>query len=348
MMSEIALFFQREKYTIWVYFMLLFALSLAPLFLEGETPLFQAFALIPVFRLVNLTMPVFIEMTLFWLPLIYGPFIPVFIYLGLQASADDQGSSPTNQSGVSASRGANESLNEEVDRIGDGLPWWLGGPRSGKLRQVFGRIRQSFARPNKNLSLLHSILYWITRGLLVVLLPLVAIAILGSLFALIVYSAEIQYRTLTPTPLVPSLNLYQLTVLSVIMIGFVGFVEELLFRGVLQKTLERRLGVFPGLLLASGIFGLMHSAYGAPMGIVFAGGIGLLLGIVYDITDSLGLVSIGHGMMNVFLFGIIPLTGISPIDLLQAAVAQELQRTGYGWTINILSSVELWMFVSSL
>ena len=332
--SEASLFFGHLRYTIWTYFALLFALSLAPLYFEVETPIFQAFALIPVFRLVNLSMPVFFELTLFWFPLIYGPLIPVFVYFGWRASVDDSDGRPA----VVDDR---ERTTGETGEVGYGLPWWLGGNRGGKFRWVLRRVRAFLAPPEEDLSLSRSILYWSLRAVVVAALPVVGIAVLVSLFVLTAYLAEINYSLITPVPLVPSLDFYHLAALAVIMIGVVGFVEELLFRGVLQNVLERRLGLVPGLLLASGIFGLMHSAYGVPMGIAFAGGVGVLFGVLYDATDSLVLVAAMHGLMNVFLFGIIPLTGTSPVDLLRATVTGELQRAGMGWVVDVIPLLDV-------
>jgi membrane protease YdiL (CAAX protease family) len=43
------------------------------------------------------------------------------------------------------------------------------------------------------------------------------------------------------------------------------------------------------------------------MELVFAGSIGFIFGVTYHYTDSLALVTILHGLLNVFLFAIIPL-----------------------------------------
>lgn len=45
-----------------------------------EEEVLGAIVLIPIFRLVNLGVPVVIEATLLWLPLIYGPFIPGLLW----------------------------------------------------------------------------------------------------------------------------------------------------------------------------------------------------------------------------------------------------------------------------
>lgn len=341
--SEAALFVGRVRYAIWAYFLLLGGLSLAPLVFEQETPLFQAFALLPVFRLVNFAMPIFVELTLLWLPLVYGPFLPVVAYLGWRASTDDPAPS-TGNPGVDAT-GQSSGPHDDQSRaaVGAGLPWWLGGNGGGKGRWLLRRIGRVLELPDEELSLPKLLLYSIPRALLVVFLPFVAVAVLVSLVVLVVYLAEIQYTATTPAPLIPSFTVTQLVLLAVVMIGVVGFVEELLFRGILQQELERRLGLVLGLLLASGIFGLMHSAYGTVDGIVYAGLLGLLFGIVYDATDSLVLVAVLHGLANVLLFGVIPLTGTSPVDRLRDVAVRELQRLDTEWTVEVVSLLDPWV-----
>jgi membrane protease YdiL (CAAX protease family) len=404
---EVLLFTGRIAYTLWGYMALLVALSLLPLVLEEETPLFQTFALIPVFRLVNLTMPIFIELTLFWFPLIYGPLVPVFLYLGRQTaplglsldlSDGMAGTDPARDGHTDGSVPAIGPLNEaptpvdpdlasatpavvpatressdgagrsgpvgvlrsfgawmrdlasslwawlwagrrnmlETAGIGYGLPWWLGGNGGGKVGRLLARTRRFLVPAPERRTPSWLVVHALTRGVVLALVPAVIATGLLVAFLTSVYLAEIEYRIITPAPLVPSLDVYQFLALTIVMIGFVGFVEELLFRGILQKVLQAQLGTLPGLLLASGIFGLMHSVYGLPMEMLFAGVIGLVFGIVYDLTDSLVLVSVMHGMVNVFLFGVIPLDGASSLDLLRATAVAWLERVGADWAIELL------------
>jgi membrane protease YdiL (CAAX protease family) len=97
--------------------------------------------------------------------------------------------------------------------------------------------------------------------------------------------------------------------ITVVMVCFVGFVEEYLFRGILQGTLQQELGRWPGIVLASAVFGLMHSGYGVPAELLFAGVIGFVFGVLYDYLDSLVFVTIVHGVLNVFLFAVYPIKG---------------------------------------
>lgn len=320
--SEAFLFYGYARYTLWTYLLMLFVVSIAAAFLEAEIPVFQAFALFPAFRLVNLTMPIFVEPTLFWLPLVYGPFIPAIVYVAWRNVGSSAESAP-------------DRSTARTTGIAHELPWWLGGDRSGKLRRLLRRLWDPLAVP-ADASTARTVGHRVAQALVVSLLPVVAVALLLSLAVLTVYLAEVEHSIITPAPLVPSLDPYSLGLLVVTMIGFVGFVEELLFRGVLQKVLERRLGLVPGLLLASAIFGLLHSGYGVRTEILFAGMVGLVFGIIYDATDSLVLVSVMHGLLNVLVFGVIPLDGGSSIDLLRATLVRELHRVG------------LWRFVEPI
>lgn len=129
----------------------------------------------------------------------------------------------------------------------------------------------------------------------------------GTILALVL--AEIDYRIIAPETLIPEWSLVYLIFLVIVMVAFVGMVEELLFRGVIQRTLENRIGYWPGLLLASGLFGIMHSVYGSGWQLVFAGGSGLIFGLLYDRTNSILLVSYTHGCFNFFLFAVLPFYG---------------------------------------
>lgn len=233
LLSELALFFDYISYALWGHFLTLLICVFAPLVITTDVRLLQAFALVPLFRLVNLGMPVFTELTLYWLLLVYAPLLPA-IYVIV-----------TND----------EKLTLRSD------------PRAAAI----------FFPPS---------------------------------IALAVVLAELEYRILSPEALIPEWAIGQLLLLMVVMVGFVALVEELLFRGVVQHALEMRFGQWPGILIASVIFGLMHSTYGSGWGVLFATGVGVLFGVIYDWTESIEVVIIIHGLLNVFLFGIIPIQAL--------------------------------------
>jgi len=237
-LSEMSMYYGHLDYALWGHALTLLFCVLAPALTTsgaevlGDVELLEVYALVPLFRLVNLGMPVFVELTIYWFPLVYAPLFPA-IYVVV-----------TGQEGLA------------IDTNPRAAARWL--------------------------------------------LPSIPIAVL---------LAEIEHTIITPEALIPEWSLTQLLIIAAVMFGFVGFVEELLFRGIFQRTLEDRLGHWQGLVLASALFGLMHSAYGTGWEILFAGVIGFVLGLIYDRTDSLLLVTFMHGLLNVFLFAVIPIHG---------------------------------------
>ena len=229
--SELLLFSGRTWPAIWGHFLtLLFCTGL--LHRGNDTTLVQTFMLVPLFRLVNLGMPVFFQLTAYWFPLIYGPLVPALVL---------------------------------VDRT----------------------------NPDMDVS------FGLRRALL--LLP-VALPMGAAL-------AEVESAILESAALIPTWSLGQLLMISVVMVCFVGFVEEYLFRALLQPALQDAYGRWPGILFASAIFGLMHSGYGIPAEMLFAGVIGFVFGVCYEYLDSLVFISIVHGVLNVFLFAVLPIKG---------------------------------------
>lgn len=73
---------------------------------------------------------------------------------------------------------------------------------------------------------------------------------------------------------------------------FAGLFEELLFRGVIQAGIANWIGLWPGLLLASLLFGLAHAMTRAYFWITFV--MGLYLGGLYLVSDSLWLPMLVH------------------------------------------------------
>ena len=90
------------------------------------------------------------------------------------------------------------------------------------------------------------------------------------------------------------------------MIFFVGLVEELIFRSIIQTRLEQALSAIESILITSFLFGLMHSGYGTFYEILYTGFVGLFMGFAFYKTRSLPFVAVLHGLVNVFLFGILP------------------------------------------
>jgi uncharacterized protein len=93
-------------------------------------------------------------------------------------------------------------------------------------------------------------------------------------------------------PLFAYCALWQLALISLI----AGVGEELMFRGILQPVLIGALGIAPGLILASAIFGLLHAVTVSYA--VLATLVGMYLGWLALATNNLLPPIIAHGLYD--------------------------------------------------
>jgi hypothetical protein len=133
------------------------------------------------------------------------------------------------------------------------------------------------------------------RGVL--LQPLIAVFGLALGFA--------EYRILRPDALIDDLTLRQFIVPALVIMFATGFLEEFIFRGVLQRLSEAVLGR-SGLLYVSLIFAILHIGYRSATDFLFVFAIALLYGWVVRRTGSIMGVSVSHGITNITLFLVMP------------------------------------------
>lgn len=100
---------------------------------------------------------------------------------------------------------------------------------------------------------------------------------------------------------------------------FVGPAEELLFRGAVQGRLRQSWGMWPAIVSATVLFGLVHipaitGGFGAQLSYALLVGIlGLLLGYLYEYTGNILVPSLIHGAYNATLFGLLYLFEIGAL-----------------------------------
>jgi len=124
----------------------------------------------------------------------------------------------------------------------------------------------------------------------------------------------VEYVILRAKPLADSFSFAGLWLPVVILVVGTGFVEELIFRGVLQKAaLERMRGW--GLLYVSLLFAFLHVGYYSVNELVFVFTVGLLFAWVVRRTGSIVGASLAHGLLNSTLFLFVPLWGIFVLPL---------------------------------
>jgi uncharacterized protein len=229
-LAELFIFLGKPNYAMPIHALNLVLLILSSIYINNG--IYPVLMLMPLFRLVNVAMPVFFDLTLYSYFLVYAPmFIPIYFL------------------------------------VKDGF---LGRAEVGLTFKGF----------------------WFY-------LPL-AISV-G--FAL----GWGEYNVIHPQLMTPGASIKDILILIVTMIFFVGIVEEFIFRSSLQTVLEARLGSKTGLLLASVIFGFMHSGYHLPLELLYVSFAGAVFGLLFWQTKSLPVISLAHGVTNISLFLVVPL-----------------------------------------
>lgn len=231
--AELFIYFGMLSLCVCVYDFLLIDLTLSQIWVKNKKYLKarQALMLLPILRLLNLSMPVFYEETLYSFIFIYTPLIIPIIIVAIQQ------------------RFTIEEIGLTFKKIGYYFP-----------------------------------------------LSVITGAILGAS----------EYNIIKTGYLIPDISFLNLIKLTFVMVFFVGLIEELIFRSIIQERLGQVFGVYNGLLISSILFGMMHSGYGTPYEIMYTTFVGATLGIIFQQTKSLPLITLTHGFVNVFLFGIYP------------------------------------------
>jgi len=127
--------------------------------------------------------------------------------------------------------------------------------------------------------------------------------LLIAVFGLALGFAE--YHILRPDALIDDLTLRQFVLPALVIMFATGFLEEFIFRGILQRLAEGFLGR-SGFLYVSLIFAILHIGYRSATDFLFVLAIALLYGWVVRRTGSIIGVSVSHGITNITLFLVVP------------------------------------------
>ena len=128
-----------------------------------------------------------------------------------------------------------------------------------------------------------------------------AIASTGLLFGVI------EYFILRPNPMIPELSFRSLAAPILIMLVCTGFLEELIFRGIIQHNAIKYFNPGIGIFFVALLFAVMHIGNMSLLDVVFVLFIGYFYGYAVRFTDSIIGVSLSHGLTNVILFLVMPL-----------------------------------------
>lgn len=116
-----------------------------------------------------------------------------------------------------------------------------------------------------------------------------------------------EYFILHPEPLIETLRWQSLLLPVLTLIIFTGFAEEFIFRGVLQALALPVLGRAT-LIYISLLFAALHIGYLSVLDIIFVFAVGWLFAYIVEWTGSIAGVTLAHGLTNIMLFLIWPLT----------------------------------------
>jgi len=116
----------------------------------------------------------------------------------------------------------------------------------------------------------------------------------------------VEYLILRPEPLVAELTWGKLLLSGFVLIAGTGFVEEFVFRGVMQRASMEALGWW-GLVYVAFLFAIFHLVHRSVVDIGFVFCVALFFGWVVTRTGSLLGVTLSHAVTNTLLFLVIPL-----------------------------------------
>jgi membrane protease YdiL (CAAX protease family) len=112
--------------------------------------------------------------------------------------------------------------------------------------------------------------------------------------------------------------------------------EEVLFRGAIQRSLAERFGALRSVLAASAIFALVHII---PQQMVNAFFVGIILGYIYVKTQSLLPVMIIHALNNAMAFVQMKIFGTDSMVTVRELVGND---TTYWIVYGLLGAIFVW------
>ncbi|HVL47331.1 MAG TPA: CPBP family glutamic-type intramembrane protease [Candidatus Thermoplasmatota archaeon] len=120
----------------------------------------------------------------------------------------------------------------------------------------------------------------------------------------------IEYHILAPSALVPNASLPALVGPALMMIVFGGVLEELIYRGLLLRTLLGPFGTAGAVAIPALANAILAIAYGSAAMVFVVLVAGLAFGLVARRTGSVVGVGLSHGVANTLLFVVLPVTGM--------------------------------------
>ncbi len=128
-----------------------------------------------------------------------------------------------------------------------------------------------------------------------------------------------EYLILAPEPLIQNLSLGSIWFPALVLLIGTGFLEEVIFRGVLQKVSADIMGSFKALMYVTALFAVLHIGYLSVIDVIFVFMAGAWFALVAIKTKSIIGATLAHGLTNITLYLIAPFIFADGISL--AAIA---------------------------
>ena len=116
----------------------------------------------------------------------------------------------------------------------------------------------------------------------------------------------VEYRILAPAPLAASFTWQDLWLPALVLLVSTGFLEELIFRGLMPHAGQEALGRVVGVVYVAIVFAVLHFGYKSPLDVIFVFVVALFFGWIVAKTNSLLGVTLAHGLTNIMLFLVMP------------------------------------------
>jgi membrane protease YdiL (CAAX protease family) len=119
----------------------------------------------------------------------------------------------------------------------------------------------------------------------------------------------VEYLILSPDQIITweGANRWQDLIFPALMIIIgTGFMEELIFRGIIQQSAEKLFGKGIAIIYAAVIFAILHIGWQSAVDVLFVFIAGAFWGWVFSHTRSIIGISLSHGLTNIILFLVLP------------------------------------------
>lgn len=115
-----------------------------------------------------------------------------------------------------------------------------------------------------------------------------------------------EYLILHPAPLVSSFSVENILVAVLILFIATGLMEEIIFRGILQKKTMNIMGAWQGMLFVTILFAMLHIGNLSFLDVLLVFFIGGLYSLVVNKTKTIIGVTASHTVVNIMLFIVCP------------------------------------------